>query len=219
MTRFLLLALVVFINLMTGCSTLDGRPSVAFFDPAPEMKLKSASHWRTIADDVVGQIAPIAKRDGMPIFVSSQDATTFGRVFASQLRSSLISRGVSLSDTDAGALSLAVLVDEVTHVTIPRYQPGSLTVLSGGVLVVRDAFETANRAINSTAGLLIAGDIIKTINEKNTPPDTEIVMTVKLMNNSRYAIHRTDIYYIDSVDSSLFVKTGKVFPLVGGDSK
>ena len=197
MTRFLLLALVVFINLMTGCSTLDGRPSVTFFDSAPEMKLKSASHWRTIADDVVSQIAPIAKRDGMPIFVSSQDATTFGRVFASQLRSSLISRGVSLSDTDAGALSLAVLVDEVTHVTIPRYQPGSLTLLAGGVLVARDAFDSANRAFNSTAGLLIAGDIIKTVHEKNTPPDTEIVMTVKLMNNSRYEIHRTDIYVSD----------------------
>jgi len=195
--RSLLLSCVVFINLITGCSTLDGRPSVAFFDSAPEMKLKSASHWRTIADDVVSQVAPIVKRDGMPVFVSSQDATTFGRVFASQLRSSLISRGVSLSDTDAGALSLAVLVDEVTHVTIPRYQPGSLTLLSGGVLVVRDAFETANRAFNSTAGLLIAGDIIKTANEKNTPPDTEIVMTVKLMNNSRYEIHRTDIYVSD----------------------
>ena len=198
----------------TGCAIHDGRPPVANYHPEAQHKLKSVSHWQIVADDIASQIEPVAKAEGQPVFVPTAPTTSFSKVFTSQLRSSLVRKGVRVNSTESGALVINVNVDEVRHVTLDRYKPGSLTALAAGVLVLREATNTLRSTIGAGAALLVAEDAYRTFSELEKRPSTEIVITTTAEKNAQYAIHKTDAYYIDSVDSSLFTDTGRQFPVV-----
>lgn len=209
------LYLLALLAIQTGCAIHDGRPPVASYTPEPQHKLKSVTHWQIVADDISSQIEPVAKFGNQSVFVPTSPTTSFSKVFSSQLRSSLLKRGVKVtSSTESGALVINVNVDEVRHVTLNQYKPGTLTALAAGVLVLREATDTIRSTIGAGAALLVAEDAYRSFTEHDKRPSTEIVITTTAEKNAQYAIHRTDAYYIDSVDSSLFTETGRQFPVV-----
>jgi hypothetical protein len=209
------LLVALFVSMaVAGCAIHDGRPKVGAFEVIEQNKLKSAAHWRVVAEDVAGQIS--AKAPAQPVFIPSGTDTTFSKVFASQLRSSLLAKGYALSPTKAGALEISVTVEEVQHVTLNRYSPGTLSKLAAGVLVLREFTDTARQAVGAVAGLLIAEDIIRSAQELDKRPNTEIVLTSVATKDGVVLSHNTDVYYLDSVDSSLFSVTGRQFKVVGG---
>lgn len=201
-------------SILTGCAIHDGRPPVATFDSAPEYKLKSVKHWQVVADDISNQIAPVAKSGGQAVFIPSSTTTSFGKVFPSLLRSSLVSKGVAVSPSPSGALQVNVNVEEVRHVSLNRYKPGTLTALAAGVMVLREGTETARSAVGSLAALAVGADVVASVAEMDKRPSTEVVLTTSAEKEGRYALYRTDSYYIDSIDSSLFTETGRQFPVV-----
>ncbi len=203
-----------FLILTTGCAIHDGRPPVARYTPEAQHKLKSVTHWQIVADDIASQIEPVAKAGNQSVFVPTTPATSFSKVFSSQLRSSLLKKGVRVSSAESGALVINVNVDEVRHVTLDRYKPGTLTALAAGVLVLREATDSLRSTIGAGAALLVAADAYRTFTELDKRPSTEIVITTTAEKNAQFAIHKTDAYYIDSVDSSLFTETGRQFPVV-----
>ena len=208
------LYILALLAVSTGCAIHDGRPPVANYNPEAQHKLKSVTHWQIVADDIASQIEPVAKAGNQSVFVPTSSATSFSKVFSSQLRSSLLKKGVKVpSAAESGALVINVNVDEVRHVTLNRYKPGTLTALAAGVLVLREATDTIRSTIGAGAALLVAKDAYK-FTELDKRPSTEIVITTTAEKNTQYAIHRTDAYYIDSVDSSLFTDTGHQFPVV-----
>lgn len=211
--------LLAFTTLLTGCAIHDGRPPVARYNPEAQHKLKSVSHWQIVADDIAGQIELAARTNNQSVFVPMSQVTPFSKVFSSQLRSSLLKKGVQLSSVESGALVINVTVDEVRHVSMNKYRPGTLTALAAGILVLREATDTARSSIGAAAALAIAGDVIATASTVDERPSTEIVITTTAEKNAQYAFHRTDAYYIDSVDSSLFTETGRQFPVVSGEKK
>jgi hypothetical protein len=209
------LAAAIFLTtLLTGCAIHDGKPKVATFEVTEQNKLKSASHWRVVAEDVAAQISK--KAPAQPVYVPAGVETTFSKVFASQLKSSLLAKGYALSSTRAGALEISVAVEEVQHVTVSRYTPGTLSKLAAGVLVLREFTDTSRQAAGAVAGLLIAEDAVRSIQEMGKRPSTEIVLTSVATKNGAVLSHNTDVYYLDSVDSSLFSVTGRQFKVLGG---
>jgi hypothetical protein len=199
---------------LTGCAIHDGKPKVSNFDVIEQNKLKSASHWRVVAEDVANQISQ--KASSQPVYVPSGADTAFSKVFASQLKSSLLAKGYALSPTPTGALEIAVSVEEVQHVTLNRYAPGTLSALAAGVLVLREFTDTSRQAVGSSAGLLVAQDIFRSAQEFDKRPNTEIVLTSVASKGGVVLSHNTNVYYLDSIDSSLFSVTGRQFRVVGG---
>ena len=199
---------------LTSCAIHDGRPRVGNFELVDQNKLKSASHWQLVAEDVASQI--VQKVPAQPVFIPSSNETTFSKVFASQLKSSLLAKGYALSPTRAGALEISVTVDDVQHVTLNRYEPGTLTRLAAGLLVLREFTETARQVIGTAAGLLVVEDIARTVQETEKRPNTEVVLTTVASKDGAVLVHNTDVYYIDSVDTSLFTNTSRQFKVIGG---
>lgn len=200
---------------LAGCAIHDGRPAPSYFSVADQGKLKSAAHWRVVAEDVAKQFS--LKSSGQAVYVvPAETETTFSKVFASQLRSSLAARGHALSPTQAGAIKISVTIDQVQHVTLDRYKPGTLSSLAAGVLVLREFTDTYRQSIGAAAGLAVAADAIASANELTARPDTEIVLTSVATKDGVVLMHDTSVYYLDSVDSSLFTPATRQFKVVGG---
>lgn len=203
-----------------GCTIFDGRPAVATLEPPAQVKLKSAAHWQIVANDIGSQInANITSKNlGNQAIRVPVDSTSskFAKVFASQLQSSLLQSGMKVVDGKENALEVSVTTEEVWHGPYRHvYRPGSITALTGGVLVLRDAFLNSATPINAVIGAAIGLDAAKTIEEFSGRPFTEIVLTTSVKQGNTFVMHRTDVYYVDEVDVSLFDSGQRQFRIVG----
>ncbi len=226
--------------IFSGCVSYDGRPLVATYSPPPEYKLKSITHWNIIANDVATQIQstlqPADALDGVSqtmkpnilpaIYIASPNETDFDKVLSSQLQSSLLAKGFEIKSTPKNALTINFKVNAVMHTQVRRsidYAPGTLTALAAGILVIRDAAlynPTPSGLAVSTLGITAAADLYALWLEMNRRPNTEIALTVYAQSGDKYIIHRTDSYYIDTVDTGLFVPSkSKVFEVTSGAVK
>ena len=207
------------LSILGGCTSMDGRPQPSYYESGSEFKLKSAAHWRIIATDVSEKLVPIIKKKGLPVFLSVQNSTLFERVFGDQLQSVLVANNVPVSIAKDGAMGLYISTEEVHHKTIRNHPTGAITALAGGVYVAHEM------AIGLPIIALGLGDVVLPELDNSKPLDTEIAVSVKLVNGSLYEFHRTDVYYIDEVDSQLFKNTtpppaprsGKIFKMMAVD--
>lgn len=197
--------LCVAVALCSGCASHDGRPAQAYFKVSPEYKLKSAKHWRVVANDIAANIQKVVKAPDMQVHVPmpAEPATIFSRVFASQLKSSLFDSALVVTPFEVGAHSVTVTVDMVRHVTLASYTPGSLVLLAAGVKVLRDIQNSGHRDFGQIA---IAGsaDASLTYREESRRPSLEVVLTTFITHQGRYVFHSTNTYYLDDVDACLF---------------
>lgn len=237
--KFGLLASVTTI-FISGCTNFDGRPLVATYSPPPEYKLKSIAHWNIIANDVATQIQntlqpadPLNSIDQstrpnvLPaIYIASPNATDFDKVLSSQLQSNLLAKGFEIKSTPKNALTINFKINAVMHTQVrkePRYAPGTLTALTAGILVIRDTAlynPTTSGLVTTSMGLAVAADLYALWLDMNKRPNTEIALTTYAQVGDKYVIHQTDSYYIDTVDTGLFVSTkNKVFDVTSGPVK
>lgn len=208
------LGALIALTLINGCAIHDGRPAPANINVTDEQKLKSVKHWEVVADDVSDTIAKAAINSKTSVYIKSDDKTAFDKVFPSYLRSKLLAKGVNVSASEQNALRVDLNVEAVRHVILNRYKPGSLSALAAGVLVLRDSTDSTRATIGSLAALAIGADVIASYNEVTKRPSTEVVLTTSIQKDSNYLVHRTDAYYIDSVDSTLFNDYAKEIPVL-----
>ena len=160
------------------------------------------------------------------IYISTPNVTDFDKVFSSQLKSSLLSKGFDVKTTPKGALPIYFEVNAVQHHLVKKnmdYAPGTLTALAAGVMVIRDTViygAGTNSVIPTTIGLAATADLFALWIEFNKRPNTEISLTITAEVGDKYIIHRTDSYYVDTVDTGLFTTSkSKVFDVVTGEKK
>lgn len=193
---------------LSGCAAHDGRPAQAYFDVPPEYKLKSARHWRVVANDIAVNIQKVVKAPDVQVYVSvpPEPATIFSRVFASQLKSSLFDNAIAITPFEAGSHSVTVTVDTVRHVTLPTYTPGSFSLLAAGVKVLRESQRVGGTISQDLGQVVIAGgtDAALTYRDEHRRPSLEVVLTTSIAHQGRYVFHSTDSYYLDGVDACLF---------------
>lgn len=218
----LILALMVSVS---GCSFFyDGKPFAGKYDPPTEYKFKSVTHWGIVANDVsdrtlnalqprdlstpqdgaINQQKPLKLFD-RPIYISISSTNKFGQVFASQLKSSFLSKGVQVSTSPKGALVLNFKVDVVTHSPSEnrQYVPGTATALSASVLVIGETLKYHSN-LYPLLGIPVVYDAYEVFKDINNRPNSEIVVTTTAVEGGNYLIHMTDTYYIDTSDSDLY---------------
>ena len=242
--RILILAVVSGIfSLLTGCQSFDGRPIVGTYNPPPEYKLKSITHWNIIANDVANQIQAAFEASSTrtasdqekinqankptkipALYIANPDITGFDKVFSSQLKSILIEKGFEIRSTPKNALTINFKVNAIHHIQVRKntdYVPGTLTALTGGLLVIRDtALYNPSAAVPTTLGIAGGIDLYALWVEMNKRPNTEIALTTSAEVGDRYIIHQTDSYYIDTVDTGLFTGSkSKEFEITSGVKK
>lgn len=194
--------------LSVGCARHDGRPVQAYFDVEPEYKLKSAKHWRVVANDVARNVRKHVKDPETQVHVQggADSGSVFSRVFASQLRSSLFEQAIAVTPYEAGSHSVQVNVDTVRHVTLPNYIPGSVSILALGVKVLRETHRVGAPFPEELGQAVVAGgaDALLSYREEQKRPSVEVVLTTSITHQGRFVFHNTDTYYLDDVDICLF---------------
>ena len=198
--------------LVAGCSQLAGMPSAEPFPDASLRKAKSAEHWNVIAGDVASQTAGLRNRpelQGKPLYVSpSGDNSDFSRGFQSMLISKLVNGGMNVATRPEGALQVTYEAQVVRHLAGQGdYQPGTVAALAGGILVAREiaigsASSTA-KAVGVTA--LIAGaDLLVAHAKLHSATNTEVIITTSLIDNNKYLMRKTDVYYVEDAEGVMF---------------
>lgn len=219
---------LTFMMCLNACVSTDGVSTPVSFPSAPQYKLKSAAHWKLIAEDFSGQIreALLTKEQSLtPIFLDEPvQPTPFERNFFPMLRAALLAQGLQVSTQAEDAAKLQVQVSKVSHVA--TYRAGTLTLLGGGLLVLRDIVTYDSTYLTNAGGALaaIAADIAMT--NHRPPPDLELVLSASIQKEKNYLSSSTQIYYLQSEDQFVYqhppvtAPTSRDFPVKGaGDRK
>lgn len=208
---------------MTACVSTDGVSVPVSFPAANQYKLKSAAHWQLIAEDVAAQTKQaLLAQDQLqaPIYLEEPaQATPFEKNLLPMLRAGLLSQGLKVSTKYQEAALLKVQVNKVSHVA--TYRSGTLTLLGGGLLVLRDILEHDSTILTNAGGALaaIAADVAVT--RYRPPPELELVLSVSVQKDGRYLATSNQIYYLLSEDLAMYqnppppVPTGRDFPVKG----
>ncbi len=174
------------------------------FQLTTQKKVRSAGHWNLLSRDVVGQtLASLEKAGATPqstVHVPmAANASDFDRAFHEFLVTELVQKGWHVLPTDNAALTLSYQSQIIKHNSDrPHFVPGLFTSLMAGLYVLHDVTPAAG-------GLMLAGalDLGSSINTGG-PTHTELVLTTTVTGNGRYMSRKTDVYYVEESDTSLF---------------
>lgn len=175
--------------LASSCSPV---PEPVTYGHTIQAKVQSAYHWEVMADDVAKQIrARLDKpygtgKDAGTFYVSkSAVSTPFSEGFHDLLISSISREGMPVVSQKMDGVRVVDYEVKVVHHKTDRgaYRPESLAgkVLRRGITVVRDVL---------TLGAIPAENV----------PHSEVMVTVSIVENNEYILHKTDIYYINDPD-------------------
>lgn len=194
---------------VVGCSQ---APLATSFEMTPQQTVQSVQHWDVLAEDVAEQIKlGLTARNAMDryAYLERKDESPFSEGFQNMLTTKLFNKGVKvIAVKDARALKVSYSAQVVYHKE-PLKQPrsGKLALLTGAVMVVREAFEqpwsVAGR-IAVVGGVLAGADLLDDAlpgfwNPKG--PNTEIILTTSVLDGNQYLMRKTDCYYVKFADS------------------
>lgn len=208
----LVAALMCLPLLTTACSQLAGMPSADPFPDAALRKVKSAEHWNVIAGDVAVQTAGLRDRpelQGKSLYVSASDGSDFSRGFQTMLISKLVNNGLNVATKPEGAVEVKYEAQVVRHLAGQGdYQPGTVAALAGGILVARQIAVSGASATGKAVGVtaLVAGADLLAANVKlHSATNTEVIITTSLIDNNRFLMRKTDVYYVDDAEGVMFL--------------
>lgn len=205
-----------------GCATpFSEAPLATNFSTTKQQKAQAAGHWNVIAKDVAMQITS-GFNDSRPLFVKEgATRTSFDHAFANQLISALVEQGRIVSKTSRGALVVEIETQSL-HFSAnrPQYRhAGEATLLAAGVWALV--------AVDATAGGVVTAGIVgadayswfKSEFASGVTPQTEIIITTSIGDDSRYLTRYTSVYYVADTDRSLYeaAPTLQTIRVKGGD--
>lgn len=199
-------ALLVLALAVSGCASQV--PHAERFPPSSQLMPKASKHWETMADDIARQskssLERVADRSA-PVYVArSPEQTVFSRAFHEFLVTRLVQHGIAVSQRPQGAVRLEYQSQLVRHGSERHvYYPGSITALTGGLLVARDI---ARHGISPLgfAALGIGTDIAASLIDGTQPTKLELIVTSSVVVDGRYVMRKSDVYYLDEADANLF---------------
>ena len=203
---------IICMAIISGCAQLAGVPGAEPFPDATLRKAKSAEHWRVIANDVAAQTAGLKDRaefQGRSLYVlQSGDNSDFSRAFNSMLISNLVNSGLRVAIKPEGALQVGYEAQVVRHLAGQgEYQPGDLTALAGGVFVARSIrFGNASPTGKFAAAtvLVAAAELAGAVGRLHRPTNTEVIITTSVVDNDRFLMRKTDVYYVEDAEGAMF---------------
>jgi hypothetical protein len=192
--------------LATGCASEVPIPTT--YPLTSQHKLKSAHHWDVIAKDVAQQAASSLTKNNLsstPVTVSTQQPDA---PFQTGFRNFLITHLVDLNQPVAqknADIEVQFETQVVRHASERQASvPGELTVLTAGILVVRNAaLHWSNNSVGVGA-LALAGLADWGKGHATGLSKTEVIVTTSVTRKGQFLMRKTDVYYLDDADGSLF---------------
>ena len=192
---------------MAGCET-SPIPVSENFPLTVQPKVRSAGHWSLLSKDVVAQTLETLNRVGTTsgLYVSlPANATTFDTVFREFLITELVKSGRVVQQTPDNALEVSYQVQLVRHASPrPHFAPGKFTMIAAGLYALYGLHaEHLDVKLAGGLGLAAVGDYVASV-DSGGPTHTEMILTTTVATGGRYLARKTDIYYIQDEDATMF---------------
>ena len=217
---------VLVLCLAAGCTRI---PQPQGFPYSDQRKIQAAHHWNVLANDVANRIntelirqnylnSPVYVRHscGKPNACGPGETFPFDEGFNDLLTTQLVNFGVNTQNTpDGSVLTVEYKVQVVFHSDdrVQWPQPGMLTALTTGVMVLRDApVEIIAIAAAATIDALRSTSVVN--------GHYEVIITTSIIDRNRYVMRTSDIYYINDADFWQYQQGGAAaeIPLTGRNS-
>jgi hypothetical protein len=206
------LALATGVVAILGACTHSPIPVAENFQLTAQKKVRSAGHWEILSRDVVGQttqrLASAGVNKNTSLFVHlPANPTVFDRAFNDFLITELVNSGYGVvSEPSPSAVSISYKTQLVRHQSArPHFVPGAVTALTAGLYVAHGL------AVHATTGEAMAGALgFAALADMGAgqftggPTSHELVLTTTVESQKRFLVRKTDVYYIESADASLF---------------
>jgi hypothetical protein len=195
------------IALLTACAS-SPIPVSENFPLTVQPKVRSAGHWNLLSKDVIKQTLETLSSVGTtsPLYVAlPPKASEFDVAFREFLITELVKARRVVSQTPDNAIEVSYKTQLVRHQSPrPHFVPGQFTMLAGGLYALyglRGEFLDVKLAAG--LGLTAAADAVASMNSGG-PTSTELILTTTVATGGRYLVRKTDLYYVEEADASLF---------------
>ena len=202
-------ALALVLAALAGCAQ-SPIPVSGNFDLTEQKKVRSAGHWQIVARDAAKQTlrmldtAGVAENARLTV-VMPDKASAFEKTFHDMIVTEIVQTGRRVTTSEQNPLQLTYKVQVVVHNSPrPHFVPGFFTALAGGVSV---AYGLRNAHLDthllSGLGLAVAADQGSS-QYSGGPTATELVLTTSAGTPDQILSRKTDVYYLENVDATLF---------------
>lgn len=207
--------------MLAGCAS-SPIPVSENFPLTVQPKVRSAGHWNLLSKDVVGQTLETLSRVGTVsnLYVAlPANATTFDKAFREFLITELVKSGRVVQQGPDKALEVSYQVQVVRHNSPrPHFVPGRFTMITAGLFAMHGLHtEYIDVKMAGGLGLAAAADYVASA-DSGGPTHTELILTTTVATGGRYLARKTDIYYIEEEDTTLFsqlTNSARVVKVVG----
>ena len=202
-----LMALGCAAAVMAGCVT-SPIPVSENFPLTVQPKVRSAGHWNLVSKDVVAQTLESLTRVGTSagLYVSlPANATTFDKAFREFLITELVKSGRVVRQAPDNAIEVSYQVQLVRHESPrPQFVPGKFTMITAGLYALYGLHaEHLDMKLAGGLGLAAVADYVASV-DSGGPTHTEMILTTTVATGGRYLARKTDIYYLQDEDATLF---------------
>ena len=202
---------------LAGCGSAP-IPLAKNFEQTSQHKVRSAGHWELLSSDVVEQtrasLAQIGFGQDAPLHVAlPPNPSSFDLAFRDFLITEMVQGGAIVHQQPGAGLEVSYHTQLVRHNSDrPHFIPGMFTMLAAGVGAAYGLrHEHVDAKILAGLGLAVAADYANSINSGG-PTNTEMILTTTVSRNGQYVARKTDVYYLENVDTPLFMRPSITVP-------
>lgn len=195
------------IALLAACAS-SPIPVSENFPLTVQPKVRSAGHWNLLSKDVAKQtLENLSNVDkNIPLYVVlPSKASEFDVAFKEFLITELVKAGRVVHQTPENAVEVSYRTQLVRHQSPrPHFVPGQFTMIAAGLYAMYGLQgEHLDAQLAGGLGLTAVADALASTNSGG-PTSTELILTTTIANGGRYLVRKTDLYYIEAEDASLF---------------
>jgi hypothetical protein len=209
--------------LLSACAT-SPIPVSENFPLTVQPKVRSAGHWNLLSRDVVAQTLDTLSKIGTTSHLHvalPPNASEFDRAFREFLITELVKAGRIVMQKPDNTMEVSYQTQVVRHQSYRQhFVPGGFTMLTAGLYAMYGLrLEHLDAKLVGGLGLAAVADTVASINSGG-PTHTELILTTTVAAGGRYLTRKTDIYYVEEEDATLFaalqpVRTPRLVKVVG----
>ena len=202
------LCIPLVVALVAGCATDIPKPSG--YPPSDQVKLRATHHWDVVAADIAlqtkKQLAPLGS--GVAVYVQPPvSRSPFELAMHEFVITHLVEDGVRVDLSGASALKVGLTTQLVTNASERKTSTVPVTAIAAGIMVAYNVGLHANQDFLSAAALGSAAGYdagTERLTRPGSPSQTELVVTTSVSDAGHFLVWKTDVYYIEDADLSLF---------------
>lgn len=202
-TRPLLLGIALS---MAGCAT--DIPQPLGNQPSEQVKLRATHHWDLVAGDVAEQLAKQLPRSDRPVFVVPPTRPShFEAAMYDFIITQLVNRNIRVATSPAGAVRATLSTRIILNQSGRQTMTVPLVAIAAGIMVAYNVALHANRDFEALAvlgGAAAFDEVTGRLKRPGGPSQAELIVTMSVEDGVQYLARKTDVYYIDDADFSLF---------------